>query len=424
MQRELFSTTSISASATDLLPIAAAYHGEPIFYFENQNLAIVGVGTAAELVSCGPNRFAEASREALALLASIRSVGSAEADRMVVGGFAFSNENRASATWRDFPALRLVVPRLLWVRQAGICRLTVTWAAGCANRLESGRSVEPQARAVNFALKRNLIPCERELWRQRVECARDLIAAKVLSKVVIARSVELLASEPIDPMVIVNAARAARPACFSFWISSAETSFVGSSPELLVKVDGANVRSGALAGSAPRGATPDEDRRFGQSLLASDKNRNEHKFVVSAIRDALERVADLSYAPETPELMRLPEAQHLFTPVTGQLRQWRSALEVAGLLHPTPAVCGVPLRTARTLIERSEPERGWYTGGVGWMNAAGDGEFAVALRAALIEGQRMVAWAGAGIVDGSDPGAEFDETELKLTALLRSSNLE
>src|SRR5579885_3436853 len=98
------------------------------------------------------------------------------------------------------------------------------------------------------------------------------------------------------------------------------------------------------------------------------------------------------------------------------------ALELAGLLHPTPAVCGVPTSTARAIIERNEPERGWYTGGVGWMNADGSGEFAVALRSLLIEGSKLTAWAGAGIVEGSDADAEFDETEFKLGALLGSSD--
>lgn len=424
MQRELYSTTSISTSPADLLPIAAAYCGEPIFYLESQNLAIAGIGIAAELVSSGPNRFSEASREALALLGAIRSVGAVEAERMVVGGFAFSNENRTGGMWRDFPELRLVVPQLLLVRQAGVSRVTRTWEAGCGGRLELKQAAERQATAANLTLMCNLIPWQRELWRQRVECVRNLIAAKALSKVVIARSVDAIGSHPIDPTLIVKAARSARPSCFSFWIKGAESSFVGSSPELLAKVAGEEVSSGALAGSAPRGATPDEDRRLGEWLLASDKNRNEHQLVVSAIRSALAQVAALSDTPKTPEMMRLPEAQHLFTPVTGQLRQRRSALEIAGLLHPTPAVCGVPMHAARAIIERNEPERGWYTGGVGWMNAAGDGEFTVALRSALIQGRRMVAWAGAGIVDGSDSDSEFDETEFKLTALLRSSNLE
>ena len=210
---------------------------------------------------------------------------------------------------------------------------------------------------------------------------------------------------------------------FNFWLGREGTSFLGSTPELLVRVEGQTVTSGALGGSAPRGADDEEDRVLGDSLLASAKNLEEHEYVVSAVRSALGSVAGPLYSVERPRLMRLPEAQHLYTPVQGRLRERRSALEVAGLLHPTPAVCGVPRETARAIIEREEPHRGWYTGAVGWMDAGGGGEFAVALRSGLVDRSRMFLWAGAGIVAGSDPEAEFAETETKFSALFRSASI-
>lgn len=420
MNRAFFSVTSAYDDGTDLLALIAAHRGEPVFYLEKRGLAIAAVGTAAEIVSSRPDRFAEGSREAIRILSSIQSLGSLAPDRIVVGGFAFAGQHRACGEWREFPALHLFVPRLLWVRDGRCCRLTKTWPAGSA---VTDQELTPPAfgtpSAGDVRLKRCSDPRERELWRERVEWASREISRCVLNKIVIARRIELLSTCPIDPAELVGAARAARPSCFTFWLSGGATNFVGSTPELLVKVEGGAVRSGALAGSAARGVTPEEDRRLGNALLASVKNRNEHQFVVAAIHSALGEIADPIGAPCTPELMLLPEAQHLFTAVTGRLRDSHSALEVAGMLHPTPAVCGVPLGLTRAILERDEPERGWYTGGVGWMDVNGDGEFAVALRCALIEDHRAVAWAGAGIVAGSDPDAEFAETESKLSALFR-----
>ena len=172
-----------------------------------------------------------------------------------------------------------------------------------------------------------------------------------------------------------------------------------------------------------RAATTLKQIALGDSLLSSAKNLEEHQYVVNALASALESVASPLSVPPRPRLMLLPEAQHLFTRVEGRLRESRSVIELAGLLHPTPAVCGVPREAARAIIEREEPERGWYTGAVGWIDAKGQGEFAVALRAGVIDGSAMFLFGGAGIVAASDSEAEFAETENKLTALIGSTTL-
>ncbi len=419
---ELFSITSLWTGPSDLLAVARSLPGEPLFYMERRGFAVVGAGCAAEIVTRGKDRFARASREALDLLASIRSRGETGADRVVLGGFAFGDETRCDPKWREFPPLRLIVPRLLCIKDGSTCRVTWTSPEGDDTALERICRTNGAVTNREPRLRRIPSPRDRDTWRRRVEYAGSQIAAKLLRKLVMARSVEFAASEEIDPAAIIAQARAARPDCFSFLISAGRTSFAGSTPELLVRLRGNDVDSGALAGSAPRSTDPDEDRRLGENLLASAKNQAEHRFVADEIRSVLARVADLEHAPRSPELASLPEAHHLFTRFRGRLRRRHSALELAGLLHPTPAVCGVPTSTARAIIERNEPERGWYTGGVGWMNADGSGEFAVALRSLLIEGSKLTAWAGAGIVEGSDADAEFDETEFKLGALLGSSD--
>ena len=256
---------------------------------------------------------------------------------------------------------------------------------------------------------------------ERVERVRAQILCGALKKVVLSRRIAIETGSPLDPARFIDSARAARPACVNFFVGAASTSFVGSTPEQLVKLDGETVTSIALAGSVARGGNDQEDRALGDSLLSSAKNLEEHQYVVNALASALEPVASPLSIPARPRLMLLPEAQHLFTRIEGRLREPRSVIELAGLLHPTPAVCGVPREAARAIIEREEPERGWYTGSVGWIDAMGDGEFAVALRAGVIDGSRMILFGGAGIVAGSESEAEFAETENKLTALVGSA---
>jgi menaquinone-specific isochorismate synthase len=413
----LFSETSLCEGPLDLLAVVRSHPGRPGFYIEREGLAIAGVGSAAAIVASGPDRFAAASVEALRMLNSIRSVGDIAADRIAVGGFAFGDEVRCRSKWREFPALLMFFPRMLWVLRDGICRFTRTWRDGCREDAEMVRCIEPVPVSRTLRLRRITAPNDREMWRKRVECARTRIEAGLLGKVVMARSVECIASERIDPAILVARARGGRRSCFNFWIRNARTSFIGSTPELLVRIRAGEVFSGALAGSAPRSVDPGRDRAMREELHASVKNLAEHRFVVETIRSTLSGVADLT-ANSTPELVSLPEAHHLLTRVAGRMRVERTALEVAGMLHPTPAVCGVPAAAAREIIQSDEAERGWYSGGVGWMDAQGQGEFAVALRSLLIEGQSATAWAGAGIVDGSEPDAEFHETEFKLAAML------
>jgi menaquinone-specific isochorismate synthase len=419
----------------DLAPLLLSGKGKAGFYFEqpSRRLAIAALGVAAEFRGAGADRFEQASATALTLLRSLSATDTAStADApLVVGGFGFSDRDLPDRRWREFPAAWLYVPDLLWVRRAGACTLTRVWRAAPGARGEAPPEWPPPAAAkpavqtdgARLVANPSSTPLERDQWRKRVERVRSLIARGALSKVVLARKSELEFTAPLDPVRVIAAARSSRPACFTFWIRAGESSFLGSSPELLVRTEGERVTSSALAGSAPRGRSEAEDSALGEALFQSAKELEEHDLVVSAVRGALAEVADPLQVPDRPRLMILPEAQHLYTPVEGRLRRPRTAAQLAGLLHPTPAVCGVPLEAARAIIEREEPDRGWYTGAVGWMNARGEGEFAVALRSALIEGRRMSLWAGAGIVAASDPDLEFAETEAKMMALIRSNGI-
>jgi isochorismate synthase len=410
----------------DLLAIVSACQGIPVFYWErpSHGFGMVALGALREIRGAGPERFAHASAAASALLSSIETDGGNDA--CMVGGFGFSDRDPTRAEWRDFPAARLVLPQLVWTRQADRCVLTRIWEVGgegdrdaLLERVRAAAGACPPGGEAAPLVVTRPAGDERQRWHARVEAACALIASGGARKVVVARRRELLAQRVPEPAHILATARAARPACFNFWVRcGGSTSFIGSTPELLVRLAGDRIEASALAGSAARGADGDEDRRLGAVLLACPKNGREHALVVLAVKAALEGIADQVVSPARPEILLLPEAQHLHTPVSGRLVGPRTVVEIAGALHPTPAVCGVPRDAAREFIEREEPERGWYAGAVGWMAANGDGEFAVALRSALLDDRSITVWAGAGIVEGSSPDAELAETETKMTALL------
>jgi isochorismate synthase len=420
----LFGATRAIDDPGDLLALARACPDTPLFYWEHpvRRQAMLGLGTVRELRASGPERFASLSAAARRMLATIDIAGERSGLR-VVGGFGFSDAPQAGAPWQAFPAARLVLPRLLWLRDADGCRLTQVWdeddAAACAALLARLRCSGTRPAAALTLRAPALAATERARWRMRVDHARRLIANGEVRKVVLARQRRLHAASVIDPATILTRARDERPTCFTFWVrAKGGTSLVASTPELLVRRRGLDVTASALAGSAPRAADATADRRHASALLACPKNGREHAIVVAAVRMALASLADEITASPTPELLRLPEVQHLATWVTGRLRAAATVLEVGGVLHPTPAVCGAPRDAARALIEQDEPDRGWYTGTVGWMDDAGDGELAVALRSALVADRDVTLWAGAGIVDGSDADAELAETEAKMGALV------
>ena len=249
------------------------------------------------------------------------------------------------------------------------------------------------------------------------------IRAGGLEKVVLARTLEVDAGRPLDAKRLLHRLRAVEPHGYAFAAPVVRgTSLVGASPELLVSLSGGEVRATPLAGTAPRSGDPDEDRANADTLAASSKNREEHAVVVRAVASALEGYCEpLEWDPE-PVLLETANVWHLATRFTGTLRDRSvNVLDLVDALHPTPAVCGTPTDAARSTIAELEPvERGRYAGPVGWIDARGEGEWAIALRCAELNGQRATLFAGAGIVADSAPASEADETGRKFRAFLDS----
>ncbi len=262
-----------------------------------------------------------------------------------------------------------------------------------------------------------------DAYEDAVGTAVSRIREGGLRKVVLARTLHVQAGRRFDPALLLRRLRAVEPDCYTFVAEIGdERTLVGASPELLVSRIGNEVRANPLAGSAPRAGDPAEDRANAEALGSSAKDREEHSIVVEAVFRALQPFcADLRYDVE-PTLLATANVWHLSTRFRGTLRDpVPTALELIEALHPTPAVCGDPGRAAMDLIGELEPiPRGHYAGAVGWMDANGDGVWALALRCAELRGETARLFAGAGIVAESEPAKELDETERKFRAFLDS----
>lgn len=258
----------------------------------------------------------------------------------------------------------------------------------------------------------------REAWRAAVAAALAAIRRRELDKVVLARSVEVPCA--VDPAAVAARLRTAQPHATVFALERDGRCFLGATPERLLSLAGRHCEVDCLAGSAPRGATPEEDEALAARLLASAKDRAEHAWVVRAVREALAPWARRVDAPAAPGLLRLAQVQHLHTPVRAELHPGVGPLALAAALHPTPAVAGWPRATALAFLRRHEPfDRGGYAGFVGWLGPE-QAELAVAIRCGLLGGGRAWLYAGCGVVEGSDPDREWDETTWKLQALARA----
>ncbi|HEX2392868.1 MAG TPA: isochorismate synthase [Solirubrobacterales bacterium] len=402
----------------------------------DRGFGLAGLGVAHEATSRGEARFRDVAGEALrvgrdAVLDEPPGLP-AGGGPVWLGGFAFDAEGGSSPTWSSLSPASLVLPELSLCRTGGRAFLTVNAIVGPGEDAER-RAAALQARVAALRTESPLplldpqpvaAPTIRSVrtpgeFEDAVGAATGRIEAGEMSKVVLAREVLVTAAVGYDPAAIFGAMREQFPACFCFCCGTPEAAFLGASPELLVRRSGAGVSTVALAGSTRRSSDPAVDDHLGEQLLRSDKNRREQRIVAERIVRALRPYAVWVQAAPEPEIVKVANIQHLATPVIAQLAEPRSAIELAGLLHPTPAVGGEPWPAAAAAIaDLEEMDRGWYAAPVGWMDATEDGEFCVALRSALLRDRQAHLYAGVGVVAGSDPEAELAETEVKLQALL------
>ncbi|MDP2963569.1 MAG: isochorismate synthase [Sulfurimicrobium sp.] len=346
---------------------------------------------------------------------------------LAVGGFAFAAKPDDSTI---LPSARLSVPELLMQRRGEICALTFTFSSSPDDAAIV--SAMARLRQLMTALIQKIRPVHTsrplqriddkhadQAWLGRATLAVHDIRSGKLDKVVLSRRVSFRAKLDFDPARVMADLEQQHPSCALFATDTADGGvFLGASPETLVRLQNGDVYCDALAGTAwgEGRATFAAD----QKLLADVKNGREHRLVVQAIAEVLRPVCARLEVPDAPQIRRLGRLRHLWSSLHGRVKSGISLLDLLQRVHPTPAVGGYPRKAALDwLSQQGEQREAWYTGAIGWLDCAGNGEFAVALRCAHLQGQVAHLYAGAGIVAGSEPQRELAETEAKLSAMLQ-----
>ncbi|MFD1571895.1 isochorismate synthase [Halorubrum laminariae] len=395
---------------------------------------VLGSGAAATLTGRGADRFADVRTAATDLFDSGDVHAGTEAARpRVFGGFAFHVGSCDGDPWKPFPEARFVLPRVQVTFADNGIWLTVNAIGANASvddvedRLEAeaerisgiDATAERPARPGIIASHRTT---SREAWRTGVEAAVDRIRGGDLQKVVLAQALEAELSAPFPRAATLERLAEKYPDCHRYYFEpdgdDRGSAFFGATPERLVALRGRTVETDALAGTTGRGETPEEDEWLSRELLDDAKNVHEHQLVAETVCDQLKPFA-ASISAGDRRVRRLATVQHLHTPITAELDDDRHVLELVEALHPTPAVGGLPPDRALDTIREAEPfDRGWYAAPVGWIDAAGNGAFAVAIRSAVARPRRATLFAGVGLVADSDPDREWDEVQLKYRPIL------
>jgi salicylate biosynthesis isochorismate synthase/menaquinone-specific isochorismate synthase len=399
----------------------------------DREFSLATLGVAYEVASRGRDRFTDVARECLARETIVDEPPGlpAGAGAVWVGGFAFDPDGGGTPLWSSLAPASLVLPELSICRSGEDTFLTLNALVRPGDDPEE-KVVALEARL--SGLRRDPLPLldphptsrveissvrSPDEFERAVSAATERIEGGEMSKVVLAREVLVTAGAAHDPAALFGAIRVQFSSCFCFCCGTPEAAFIGASPELLLRRSGASVSTVALAGSTRRSSDPAVDDHLGEQLLRSDKDRREHAIVAERIARKLRPHAVWVQSAPEPEIVKVANIQHLATPIVAQLAEPRSAVELAGMMHPTPAVGGEPWPGAGAAIaELEQMDRGWYAGPVGWMDATEDGEFCVGLRSALLRDREAHLYTGVGLVAGSDPAAELAETEIKLGALL------
>jgi isochorismate synthase len=418
---QISATRTLVDQAIDPLAIfhAAAGMERSFWSVPEEGLTIVAVGSALTATSDKfDERFAEISAAIGGLDLNVDGVDAPpEAGPLLIGGFGFADRPiDRNPDWSDFGPARLVLPQLMVAQTSSGCFVT-----RCTTGDDNTNSLDHLLEAVQTDAALGPITAIEHRqdpdYEVLVAAALDAIGAGEFDKVVTARTLRFEAQ--LEPAVVLDALCARYPDCVVFAIGAGDNIFLGASPERLVARQGGRVRVTALAGSRPRDDDPVRDAEHRANLLASPKEREEHRIVVEDIRATL-RNAGVELDPDVAtDVLQLRRIQHLFTPISGNLTEVASTLDLVEALHPTPAVAGLPRRASQDWIDEHESfDRGWYAAPVGWTTPDGTGEFRVALRSALLTATDITLFAGAGIVVGSVPHEELAETGVKFEALL------
>lgn len=419
---------SITIRMEQIDPLAFFSAGETLFYGQRfywsdclHERTFVGLGRAQVIKSNEKTkkRFRDVEREWKQIVEGAFIEGQGP---LMFGGFAFDPLKQSDEHWIEFPSAQFVVPTFLLTKQRDEIWLTVNVVHESLNQIEEMIDSLFHTRDESDSHRAHIVKKEevaRDQWLRSVHYATDLIRNDAIEKVVLARKLFLSFSERIDRSHVLRSLREQQPMSYIFAFENGSTCFIGASPEQLVRKNGHMCETACLAGSIRRGHTVKEDEELGRWLLQDDKNRREHAFVVDMIKQAMNEVCTEVVIPNEPTLLKMRHIQHLYTPVQAKVKEGVSIFSLVERLHPTPALGGFPKEKAVQTIREIEPlDRGWYAAPIGWVDANGNGEFAVAIRSALLEDNKAHLFAGCGIVAHSDPHNEYEETNVKFKPML------
>ena len=350
-----------------------------------------------------------------------------------LGGHSFNPKADSDNTWGSFPRACYILPECLATLNPDGCWLTISkmvtkndnpnsllreFSRNCTHYEKRLPVTLPPIRHVPVDKYKD-IPNRKE-YDEIIYSVLEEIRPEKLEKVVISRSHQVKVGKGFSVVSAVQVLRNMYPKCTNFFFSFPKAGiFFGSTPERLIRKNGQQINTEALAGTIDRGRNMEEDRLLAETLFDSHKEREEHRFVIDQIKGRLETIIPELEIPYEPQILKLKNVQHLKTPISGVLENGEKILDLVKLLHPTPAVAGTPMKRAMEVIGKLEPhDRGWYSGPVGWIDPKGNGDFFVALRSALVKDEEAHIFVGGGIVSESLPEQEWHETELKLQPII------
>ncbi|MFJ8512289.1 isochorismate synthase [Lysinibacillus xylanilyticus] len=433
-----FYMETIEVSRLSALAFYAAgeelYKGER-FYWQNREktMTLVGLGHAYTIQNNAKNdRFDVVEAEWKSLTKNCVK-GQSELQPILFGGFTFDPQNEVTGEWTDFPeAYFALATYQLVIRddKAFVSIHLISKNEQAESQFEALRKERDhlihaaQVKEVKTYSKPEITSYfepYKEPYLASIDQVTALIKQKKADKVVIARSLALQFKEQVSSPQVLSQIIHEQPESYLFGLERQELLFFGASPERLVKVEKGRAFSSCVAGSIKRGKTADEDEAYGQSLLNDSKNGGEHQYVVDMIAETFRENCIEMKIPDSPRLLKIRDIQHLYTPVEGQLNSEATILQLTKSLHPTPALGGVPRKEAMEAIRKYEPmNRGLYAAPIGWVDAEGNGEFAVAIRSAALLKDKAYLYAGGGIVADSEPQSEYEETLVKFRPMLRA----
>lgn len=424
----------------------AQAHGQPRFYWDSfqDGVTFAGLGTAIELTSWSGNRYDNIQHQAQQIFDGailLNPDAPTWTTPRLFGGFAFLDDFTPDHIWWGFAPAYFVLPHYQLVRLQGETWLTINANIpldesldGLDDELALALNTKIQElqeytasimETVKQAIDKLSYPMSYDTWAGHVNAATSRMSEGKLNKVVLSRIAEVSFKQAvnIDSALDYLASHYQDTYRFLFEPRSAHA-FYGATPELLVQTQGKHLKTMALAGSIGRGATPEEDQQFGQILMDSEKDRYEHQVVIDRIQDHLTPLTAELHIDST-RIMTLSNIQHIHTPITGTLKSDDGVLSVLRDLHPTPALGGDPQAEAlKFMTEIETVPRGWYGAPIGWIDYKLDGQFSVAIRSAVTQDRRVWMYAGAGIVEASDPLKEWQEIALKFRPMLNALGID